>query len=255
MSISYEDALATLQAMFGPPWNRELLDAVLRHQQGHMENTVDLVLRHSDKDPHKLVEDLKAGIDPDKQKISMDEQLARQLQQAARTTSSTEGGASGGSNRGRGALTYLPPDFLRIPNGTPVASNSSTSVEQLQSDEALARMLQDEMFSSQVSRNPQLSHLATGRSAATFPGQAQRRNDGANNQPDIMQKVSELGNNARKHLQLLAAQFNANLNRVNNNSGSTTAANDSTSGVAASERRGLLDDADDDAMELPARRD
>ena len=34
MSISYEEALSTLQAMFGEPWTRESLDAVLRHFQG-----------------------------------------------------------------------------------------------------------------------------------------------------------------------------------------------------------------------------
>lgn len=34
MSISYEEALATLQSMFGETWSREDLDTVLRHKQG-----------------------------------------------------------------------------------------------------------------------------------------------------------------------------------------------------------------------------
>ena len=36
MSISYEEALSTLQAMFGEPWTRETLDTVLRHFQGYV---------------------------------------------------------------------------------------------------------------------------------------------------------------------------------------------------------------------------
>ena len=36
MSISYEEALSTLQAMFGEPWTRESLDTVLRHFQGYV---------------------------------------------------------------------------------------------------------------------------------------------------------------------------------------------------------------------------
>jgi len=34
MSISYEEALSTLQAMFGAPWTQDSLDTVLRHFQG-----------------------------------------------------------------------------------------------------------------------------------------------------------------------------------------------------------------------------
>ena len=61
MAITYEDALATLQSMFGEPWNRESLDYILRNQKGHMENTVDLVLRHGDKDPQILIDQLEAA--------------------------------------------------------------------------------------------------------------------------------------------------------------------------------------------------
>ena len=44
MSITYEQALATLSSMFGPPWTPETLGGVLRHNKGHMERTVDAVL-------------------------------------------------------------------------------------------------------------------------------------------------------------------------------------------------------------------
>lgn len=40
MSLSYEEALATLQSMFGDQgYTAQDLDAVLRHFGGHMENT------------------------------------------------------------------------------------------------------------------------------------------------------------------------------------------------------------------------
>jgi hypothetical protein len=77
MSITYEEALATLEAMFQAPWARETLDAVLRHEKGHMENTCERILNHGDKDPLILVNRLKAG-GPEPQ-VAMDEELARQL--------------------------------------------------------------------------------------------------------------------------------------------------------------------------------
>jgi len=36
MSISYEEALSTLQAMFGEKWTQESLDTVLRHFKGYV---------------------------------------------------------------------------------------------------------------------------------------------------------------------------------------------------------------------------
>ena len=50
MSITYEEALGTLTAMFS--------DTVLRHFEGHMENTVDAVLTHGDANPQDLVQRL-----------------------------------------------------------------------------------------------------------------------------------------------------------------------------------------------------
>ncbi|EJK49229.1 hypothetical protein THAOC_31918, partial [Thalassiosira oceanica] len=47
MSLSYEEALATLQSMFGDQgYTAQDLDAVLRHFGGHMENTVETLLSH-----------------------------------------------------------------------------------------------------------------------------------------------------------------------------------------------------------------
>ena len=136
MSISYEEALETLQSMFGDKWTRDGLDTVLRHHQGHMENTVDMILRHGDGSPEALLKQIEEGIDPRAQTAAMDEALARQLSQPGRASSTTTAGSSGSSQKkGRGTPTVLPDDFLRLPNGMNVPSN------QMSDDEALARML------------------------------------------------------------------------------------------------------------------
>lgn len=130
MSISYEEALETLQSMFGEKWTRDDLDTVLRHHQGHMENTVDMILRHGDGSPEKLLRQIEQGIDPRAQAVEADEALARQLSQSGRPPA----GTPGSKTKGRGTPTILPDDFLRLPNGTGFTPN-------LSDDEALARML------------------------------------------------------------------------------------------------------------------
>lgn len=171
MSISYEEALGTLTAMFGDPWTQDSLDTVLRHYKGHMENTVDAVLQHGDGDPQALIDKLKSGGGTDN--TAMDEALAVQLAQEERAgrggSRRREAPSSRGTNRsqpaapapapkGRGTPTDLPPDFLRIP-GAPIPTSNST----MDADEALARMLQDELFSQELRNNPEFAHLARGR--------------------------------------------------------------------------------------------
>jgi len=70
MAISYEEALVTLQAMFTEPWTRQSLDAVLRHEKGHMENTCDVILQHGEAKTEESAllaarEPLTAGAAPD----------------------------------------------------------------------------------------------------------------------------------------------------------------------------------------------
>lgn len=187
MSITYEEALSTLTAMFQEPWNADLLDSVLRHFEGHMENTVDAVLMHGDADPNILVERLessKSGATME----DMDAELARQL--AADATDSTDhtvhtsnlshstpsresrppefmsNTAPISSNVGsldkkrRGIATTLPLDFLRIPGQ-----------QHISSDEALARMLQDKLFQDEIRNNPEFAHLARG-GRRSQPGQS-----------------------------------------------------------------------------------
>ena len=264
MAITYEDALATLQSMFGEPWNRESLDYILRNQKGHMENTVDLVLRHGDKDPQILIDQLEAGINPSQTVAAADEILARQLsqQQQVRGTGAPPSRATGG----KGKPTTLPDDFLRVPG---FATGSSVV-----DDEALARMLQDQLFSEELSRNREFAHLARGsRTSATAraPGTAgvnpiaaagskinefasrftqnnRSNNDGVPPSPNVLEKVAAMGDNAKRRLQLLAAQFNAQ-HKPNDPNNSSAA--------PRQEFRGLLDDHtdDNDNMELAARKD
>jgi len=274
MAITYEDALATLQSMFADPWTRDSLDYVLRNQKGHMENTVDLILRHGDKDPQILIDQLEAGINPSQTAVAADEALARQLsQQQVSRRSKPPSRATGG----KGKPTTLPDDFLRVPGTTP--AGGSTVVD----DEALARMLQDQLFSEELSRNREFAHLARGRSNArrTSSSRASGSSTGSggvnplaaagtkisefasrfgqNNRssssgsvpqsPNIVEKISEMGDNAKRRLQLLAAQFNA---KQNNNTNAAAA----HSSPGQQEFRGLLDDEDDnDNMELAARKD
>jgi CUE domain len=300
MTITYEEALATLQSMFADAWTRDLLDEVLRHEKGHMENTVDLILRHGDKDPKILVDQLAAGIDPQQNAAALDEALARQLSMGnVNGPRSGRGSGAGGGTaprpRGKGKPTTLPDDFLRVPGYTPPPQSS------LSDDEALARMLQDELFTEELRRNPDFAHLARGRSnvrapsssvggaaayaggpnpavvAASKIGEMARnftanvnRNlaaaSASNNHtassssddpmsPNIMHKLSEMGDSAKRRLQLLAAQFNATAAGEAMASGPSSSANPTTSEVRRSEFRGLLDDDDNDNMELAARKD
>ena len=61
MSTAHEKALATLTDMFAvasPPWTEQQLDAVLRHHDGNIGDTVETVLGHGDGDPAVVVERL-----------------------------------------------------------------------------------------------------------------------------------------------------------------------------------------------------
>lgn len=200
MSITYEEALGTLEAMFGAPWTRETLDAVLRHFQGHMENTVESILQHGEGDPAALVKKLK-GSDLSST-IRMDEELARQMAVEGRTRtqdhSSSAATTTTNAKKGRGAPVVLPPDFLRIPTGSGALAGSTTA-----DDEALARMLQDELFSQELANNPEFAHLARGRprtvggrptNQAALVGEPLVRHGGAkrtgDDGPNFMEKVA-----------------------------------------------------------------
>ena len=175
-----------------------------------MENTCELILEHGDKNPQILVDRLKAG-GPEPQ-VAMDEELARQ---SAAPNASSRSQSSGNAQSGRGTPTTLPSDFLRLPGYRPSRTNNRTTTStrnnsnaaaaggQPMDDETLARMLQDELFSEELARNPDFAHLAgqrrsqqrgaprvsasNARLPAAQPGAPlQNPFDGAN----VMQKIS-----------------------------------------------------------------
>lgn len=137
---------------------------------------MEAILAHGDGDPQALLDKLKSGAASDN--TANDEALARQLaqeMQAGRRTSANTTSSRGTTQqpvpvppakKGRGTPTELPADFLRIPGQPiPVATPStSTSTSTMDSDEQLARMLQDELFSQELRNNPEFAHLARGRS-------------------------------------------------------------------------------------------
>lgn len=313
-SITYEDALNTLDSMFGDPWNQNHLDAVLRHFQGHMENTVEAVLNHGNGAPEELLARLKSSssnkndynrnnnTNQSSADTSMDAEIARklsaQLQQQdqehqdslpslsslhpntnraaaavaskmpssssypAASAQSTQQSLKNNGKKWIGTPTDLLPDFLRLPGmSTSHVSDTRTSVNggnimdassDIASDEALARMLQDTLFTEELANNPEFAHLAGsgigrgpgGVNASRFGGvgfmppktnAARNRGNGANGGsmnegPNIVEKISEMGENAKKKLSLFAAQWNTKMKNKNENSSETY------------ERRGLLDD-------------
>uniref|UniRef100_A0A7S2SM65 CUE domain-containing protein n=1 Tax=Eucampia antarctica TaxID=49252 RepID=A0A7S2SM65_9STRA len=251
MSITYEEALQTLNSMFGLPWTEESLDQVLRHHEGHMENTVESVLSHGNGDPQALLNKLNyvgseggEGNQQSAEQISMDEEIARRMMQddvsssaippglrrtAAAAPSSNNNAIIEDEVKGHGTQTHLPPDFLRIPG-------------QVDEDEALARMLQDEMFAKEVKKNPEfannarLFNNATGRITSTT---ATARGNTANQGPRIIDAISDMGETAKTRLAMLANRFNQNKNKIP----ATTGGAGGSSGI--SERRGLLNNNND----------
>mmetsp|Transcript_12900 Transcript_12900/g.19892 ORF Transcript_12900/g.19892 Transcript_12900/m.19892 type:complete len:381 (+) Transcript_12900:93-1235(+) len=188
--------------------------------------------------------------------------------------------------KGRGAYTTLPSDFLRIPGRNYPASsttsssstaastggNNSNSNEQLfvnsngMTDEQLARMLQDELFQEELRNNPEFSHLAHhgghrrgGRGVGgSAQQQQQQRLQQQQQGPDLLEKLSELGDVAKNRFQAFAAGWNSHNSTFNNNGGggglfggrnTTTNGNGGNPSPRGNERRGLLSDLDMDEEE------
>lgn len=242
--ISYEEAVLTLASMFSETWTQQQLETVLRHFEGHMENTVDAILSHCDGDPDALITRLSNKVD-----VSMDEEIARQMSEAEDTrprqttaqtpVSSYYPGSSSNpapipvrpnvtpKKKGIGTPTDLPSDFLRVPG----RKYDNTVSE----DEALARMLQDELFTAEIANNPEFAHLARGRlpttpRASSFGGV----NTSAAQGPNILDQISDLGNQAKRNL---ANQWNA---------WNTKQSNTDSTNQARQESRGLLDDREEE---------
>mmetsp|Transcript_26804 Transcript_26804/g.53495 ORF Transcript_26804/g.53495 Transcript_26804/m.53495 type:complete len:367 (+) Transcript_26804:162-1262(+) len=286
MTLSYDDALSTLTAMFGAPWDQDSLSKILRHHGGHMENTVDMVLTHgAENSPSSLIDKIEGrsgggggGVSaaPAASATALDaaialqlaeeeeEDLERRIQAAERSSPGRrtfDGGVRGNSQRGlsrrvaaqppppptppvvpaprpqskgRGTPTDLPDDFLRVPGFVPTTDFSAAPMD----DEQLARMIMaDEEMLAQLERRDGGGRLFPPRTATTAgtaasPGTAWGGARGATmgsnmrggptgqQQPgplpsgeEIMKKLGEMGNNAKRTLALFAANINARNNR------------------------------------------
>lgn len=274
MSITYEEALGTLTAMFTNPWTEDSLDTVLRHFEGHMENTVDAVLSHGDASPDDLIRRLESSqtgatisdMDAQLAKQLADQESQRQQRMSSTTTSNsnnmymnqtrmappmaapapTPAPAPAPAQKGRGTPTNLPPDFLRIPSAM-----SSTSNTDIANDEALARMLQDKLFAEELKNNPEFAHLANGGAGAGGRRVVHRngRRPGDGQPPEVLKALAGMGEQAKKRFQDLATNFKKKINEHQNNrnlQSNGSFASGRVGGGGASETRGLLDIHDDD---------
>ncbi|KAL7517615.1 hypothetical protein ACHAWX_002526 [Stephanocyclus meneghinianus] len=161
---------------------------------------------------------------------------------------------------GRGTATTLPVDFLRIP-GRKYPQQQQQQQQQHSvghaggmTDEQLARMLQDELFQEELRssltrpcmerrNNPEFSHLA-GRRHAQMTGRSTYSGAGVGgggpNWEEIGNRLSELGDTAKRRFQEFAANW-SDPNRRNRNTHRQTA--------QTTERRGLLSNTNELDME------
>jgi hypothetical protein len=247
MALSYEEALSTLQSMFGETWTKEGLDSVLRYFEGHMENTIEAILNHGTNDPQALI----SKLNPSNAVTDFDEDLARQLareeqqqqQQQRQQQSSTTSSRAPITNtitttakRGLGTSVELPAEFLRIPG-----YNLPSTVA---ADEQLARMLQDEILQRELANSREFGYLARNTNAinrTNYPapgGGTVAAASAYSEGPNIMDKLAEMGDQAKSRLTLWAAQLNAQSKKIFADTQNAAAAHSAT--AATQERTSLL---------------
>eukprot|EP01038_Epipyxis_sp_PR26KG_P007693 gene7693-10464_t len=242
MSISFEDAVATLKSMFAD-WDEETLSAILISNNYHVEHAIETVLsmsgdvanssssvpQQSNNDNGNsenllFMHDIPpAGLKESKPKATKKRQVSN-------------------NSRHRGLKCDLPDDFLRPPNWK--QNNAAIA------DEQLALMLQNELFQKEV-RELMGNEFMNMRqpSAVGNRGVPNGRINGAgstptNDQTDpqdlgILKALSSMGTAAKKNLTLLAERFN---------SGNTTTGHSTygSSNNKPSEFQSLVNDNDDE---------
>ncbi|GMH61650.1 hypothetical protein TL16_g03302 [Triparma laevis f. inornata] len=177
-----------MEAMFGSEgWSKDQLGDLLRLQSGHMERTCEIILQNDGVPAEQVLKN-------QNQDTSNDEALARRLAQGEpRRTSPQQRSlapaqalalapspapapapATAPAQKGKGTPTTLPRSFLRIPDYSGVGGENHTSAStpvqtpatqpqmtsQMNEDEQLARMLQNELFLTELQNNPEFSYLA-----------------------------------------------------------------------------------------------
>uniref|UniRef100_A0A7S1U322 CUE domain-containing protein n=1 Tax=Phaeomonas parva TaxID=124430 RepID=A0A7S1U322_9STRA len=217
MAVSFEDAVATLHGMFSS-YDRDTLGRILTQNNYHMENTVEAILKlegEGDKPAEdtsgdaELAARLAAELNqqPTMEQAGASSGVPPSAPQAA-AAAGGGGGAKPAGPKGRGALVTLPDGFLRIPGG---GVASSTSHEQLLSDEQLARMLQNEMFREELERDAELSRYVNeggGGGAAASRTSAGQAGGSPSNKPSMMTRFGSMSSAARARLSAMAVRFN-----------------------------------------------
>jgi len=184
MNISYNEALDTLQSMF-MDWDRENLATILKIHKGHMEQTVEAILRAP------------APNAPIPSSTLINNDRGHQTQPKL-----------------RGRPVRLPDDFLQVPG--PSDDNPMFA------DEQLATMLQDELFLQELMADPDLqsigtefmatspAHTRTTQPPNTFNENTTPRgetHEESQNKWTIQSKMNELGTGMKKRLNDFAIKF------------------------------------------------
>jgi len=167
---SYEEALQTLQAMSAKHWTRHSLDAVLRHEKGHLQNACDRILKHGTKDPQLLLNQLK------------DEDMARRIAGSAPQSIAAQPRSSAatlGSQQSTRNPSYNPPYTSRSPTTTtttvPTTTSSSTNTS-LEARIAQAKLNSVQTLSEEQAKRQQAAlrppYIAGNQSSHDDSGQA-----------------------------------------------------------------------------------
>lgn len=247
MSISYDEAIATLKVMF-PDWEEETLSTILISNQYHVERTIESVLAMSgdqeiiqaQQQRQQQIEQHQRQAPPTPQQRTTSPQ--RSNESAARQPPRRESRSAAASNRPmaapasdpnyRGRKCTLPADFLRPPGYEYRAF----------ADEELALMLQNELFQREVRAmfgddfvrqvNSQNGRQTTGQrptpgrqpsGAAPRPSVTNTSTPADQSQGEadlgIMKALSSMGGAARRNLSMLAQRFSTQQQTRNGETG------------------------------------
>jgi hypothetical protein len=135
MSVSYEDAMDTLRAMF-ENFDRDFLSCILEANDGHLERTIDTLLE---------------GIRVD----GTTAESAASRAFASAPIATVDSHAQWSIGRQPCGLSLLPEDFLRVPGDKKEASVSDQEMQ----DRMLAEMLQNELFRQELMADREFTNI------------------------------------------------------------------------------------------------
>lgn len=226
MSISFDNAIATLKNMF-PEWDEDTLSTLLVANNYHVERTIETILSMSGDPNVSSPNDPPAsppasspagGAAPSPPRPSPQPQSPPKTRPAPQPLSTQPFAAPSSAKRRRGVQCDLPDDFLRPPGW-----QSTTII----ADEELALMLQNELFQREARAMlgddfdfASMNRRSVSRSAAEGGGggaaaaaaQANSNNANANgNSADlgIMKALSSMGSATKRSLSLMAQRFSS----------------------------------------------